>query len=85
LDGDFALVRSTSDEYFSRPDPLALTGGQPFDLAFIDGLHLLEFALRDFINTERFSTPTSVIVFDDVLPRTVEEAAKAPPHQRVDR
>ena len=27
LDGDLALVRTTSDEYFARPDPLALTGG----------------------------------------------------------
>ncbi len=31
------LFRTTSDEYFSRPDPLAPTGGRPFDLAFIDG------------------------------------------------
>jgi hypothetical protein len=76
LDGDVALFRTTSDEYFNRPDPLAATGGHPFDLAFIDGLHLFEFALRDFINTERHCTPRSVIVFDDVLPRSVDEAAR---------
>ena len=76
LDGDVALVRTTSDEYFNRPDPLAPTGGKPFDLAFIDGLHLFEFALRDFINTERHCTEQSLIVFDDVLPRTVAEAAR---------
>ncbi len=76
LDGDFALVRSTSDEFFSRPDPLALTSGRPFDLAFIDGLHILEFALRDFINAERHSSPHGLIVFDDVLPRTIDEAAR---------
>jgi hypothetical protein len=76
IDGDIALVRTTSDEFFSRPEPLALTGGKPFDLAFIDGLHLFEFALRDFINTERHSTEQSLIVFDDVLPRTVDEAAR---------
>jgi len=70
------LFRTTSDEYFSRPDPLAPTGGQPFDLAFIDGLHLFEFAFRDFVNAERHSTPGGVIVFDDVLPRTVDEAAR---------
>ena len=46
------------------------------DLAFIDGMHLLEFALRDFMNIERFTTPTSVIVFDDTLPRSVVEAAR---------
>jgi hypothetical protein len=76
IDGDIALIRTTSDEYFSRPDPLAPTGGRPFDMAFIDGMHLFEFALRDFINTERNCAPHAVIVFDDVLPRTVDEAAR---------
>ena len=76
ISGDVTLFRTTSDEYFSRPDPLAATDGEPFDLTFIDGMHLCEFALRDFINAERHSRPESVIVFDDVLPRTVAEAAR---------
>ena len=76
LDTDVALFRTTSDEYFSRPEPLAATGGVPFDLTFIDGLHLFEFAFRDFVNAERHSSPRGVIVFDDVLPRTVDEAAR---------
>jgi hypothetical protein len=70
------LFRTTSDEYFTREDPLAATGGQPFDLSFIDGMHLFEFALRDFINTERSSSTSSLVVFDDVLPRTVDEAGR---------
>jgi hypothetical protein len=76
LDTDVALFRTTSDEYFARPDPLAATGGTPFDLAFIDGLHLFEYAFRDFMNAERHSSPRGVIVFDDVLPRSVAEAAR---------
>ena len=76
LDGDVALFRTTSDEYFSRPDPLAPTGGQPFELSFIDGLHLFEFALRDFIFAERHSSARGMIVFDDMLPRNVDEAAR---------
>ena len=76
LDGDVALFRTTSDEYFSRPDPLAPTHGTPFQLSFIDGLHLFEFALRDFIFAERHSAARGVIVFDDVLPRDVDEAAR---------
>lgn len=76
LDGDVVLLRTTSDEYFARPDPLAVTGGLPFDLSFIDGLHLFEFSLRDFINAERYSSAKSVIIFDDVLPRSVDEAAR---------
>lgn len=46
------------------------------DMAFIDGMHLSEFALRDFMSVERFSTWSTVIVFDDMLPRSVEEAAR---------
>jgi hypothetical protein len=76
IDNDLALVRTTSDEYFTRENPLEPTGGRAFDMAFIDGLHLFEFALRDFINTEAHSTEQSLIVFDDVLPRTTDEAAR---------
>lgn len=76
LDADVALFRTTSDEYFARPDPLAPTDGTPFDLTFIDGLHLIEFALRDFIHAEQHSSRRGVIVFDDVLPRSVAEAAR---------
>ena len=76
VDCDLALFRTTSDEYFARDDQLGPTGGEPFDLAFIDGLHLFEFALRDFINTERHCSAKSLIIFDDVLPRTVDEAAR---------
>jgi hypothetical protein len=46
------------------------------DLAFIDGMHLFEFVLRDFMNVERHAGPWSVIVLDDMLPRTVDEAAR---------
>ncbi|HEY7590162.1 MAG TPA: class I SAM-dependent methyltransferase [Candidatus Limnocylindrales bacterium] len=51
-------------------------GRTVIDLAFIDGLHLAEYALRDFMNIERFAHWASVIVFDDVLPRNVDEAAR---------
>lgn len=51
-------------------------GGTTLDLAFIDGMHLFEYALRDFINVERFADWSSVIVFDDMLPRNVDEAAR---------
>jgi hypothetical protein len=70
------LFEETSDEYFDRPDPLAPLDGRRVGLSFIDGMHLAEFALRDFINVERHATRTSAIVFDDILPRTVEEAAR---------
>jgi hypothetical protein len=76
IDNDVALFRTTSDEYFARPEPLAPTGGRPIDLSFIDGLHLFEFALRDFINVERHATSGSLIVFDDILPATPQAASR---------
>ena len=76
LPADVALFQETSDDFFARAEPLGPFGGRPAALAFIDGMHLVEFALRDFINVERHADWTSVVVFDDILPRTVEEAAR---------
>jgi len=71
---DLHLVRATSDEFFAREHPLAHFDEPVVDLAFIDGMHLAEYALRDLINTERYTRSTSVILIDDMLPRTVDEA-----------
>jgi len=73
---DMQLVRATSDDFFARPDPLGHFKGKPIDLAFIDGMHLFEYALRDFINVEQHTRASSIVVFDDVLPRDVDEAAR---------
>jgi len=70
------LVRSTSDRYFDHLPPEGPFGDLPVDLAFIDGMHLLEFAVRDFANLERHSAWSSVAAFDDVLPRDVDMAAR---------
>ena len=59
-----------------RPPFAHYRGGTTLDLAFIDGMHLFEFALRDFMNVERFADWSTVIVFDDMLPRNVDEAAR---------
>lgn len=71
---DLQLVRETSDDFFAREQPLAHFDGADVDLAFIDGMHLAEYALRDFVNTERYTHAASVVVIDDMLPRTVGEA-----------
>lgn len=62
------LYQCTSDDFFAAHDPAAMLGGS-IDLAFIDGLHQFEFALRDFLNTERYAKPGSVIILDDCCPR----------------
>ncbi|MEP6637824.1 MAG: class I SAM-dependent methyltransferase [Chloroflexota bacterium] len=60
----------------NRPLFGRLRGRGTVDFAFIDGLHLFEFALRDFMNVERHSAATTVIVLDDMLPRNATEAAR---------
>ena len=52
---DVHLVRTSSDEFFAREHPLAHFDEPLIDLAFIDGMHLAEYAFRDFVNVERFT------------------------------
>ncbi|MBD5786362.1 class I SAM-dependent methyltransferase [Cellulosimicrobium terreum] len=75
LQAPVRLARATSDDYFAANDPKAWLGA-PIDLAFIDGMHLFEFALRDFMNVERHSRWSTAVVLDDMLPRDVPEAAR---------
>jgi hypothetical protein len=71
------LYEEESDAFFARPDALAHFGGRPAGLSFIDGMHLAEYALRDFVNVEQACAWNSVVVIDDILPRNVDEAARA--------
>jgi hypothetical protein len=58
----------TSDDFFDRVDVAAEFGGLPIDLAFVDGMHRFEFALRDFAMIERYCTPQSTILIHDCYP-----------------
>lgn len=76
--GTATIVTDTSDAFFARdPDHIDHLLGDAVDLTFIDGEHLFEYALRDFIGAERWSHPSGVVVFDDVLPRNQYEATRA--------
>jgi hypothetical protein len=61
------LFRLPSDRFFETYDPVVLLGGK-IDLAFLDGMHLFEFLLRDFINIERHCRRNSLIVLHDCVP-----------------
>jgi hypothetical protein len=76
LNGLTDVVALTSDEFFRTRDVAATLGG-PVDLAFIDGMHLAEFALRDFMNIEAVATRSSVVLVDDVLPADMVIASRA--------
>ena len=62
------IFRETSDEFFAKYSPGAELGGRPVELAFIDGMHRFEYALRDFINVERACSRASVILMHDCYP-----------------
>lgn len=76
LECDLQLVKATSDDFFARENAIAHLPEGVVDFTFIDGMHLFEFALRDFLNAERLCSANSVIVFDDMLPRSAPEAAR---------
>lgn len=58
----------TSDTFFAQHNLANELGRDSVDLAFIDGMHLFEFALRDFVNLEKFSGPASTILVHDAYP-----------------
>jgi hypothetical protein len=62
------VFAETSDAFFAGHDVRAELGGLPVDLAFIDGMHHFEYALRDFINLERLCEPESTILIHDCFP-----------------
>ncbi|MCX7384453.1 MAG: class I SAM-dependent methyltransferase [Alphaproteobacteria bacterium] len=61
------FYQQTSDSFFAARDPTAILG-RPIDFAFLDGMHLYEFLLRDFMNVERHCRPNSVIALHDCMP-----------------
>jgi hypothetical protein len=73
-----ALFALTSDEFFDRYDLQQILGGLSVDLAFIDGMHRFEFALRDFIHLERCCAPESVILIHDCYPVDEQSASREP-------
>jgi hypothetical protein len=64
---NWTIYELTSDEFFARHDPSELLGA-PVEFAFIDGLHLFEQVLRDFVNVERNSAPQGAVVLHDCIP-----------------
>lgn len=60
------VFQQTSDDFFASGVLKAL--GVKLSFAFLDGMHLIEYLLRDFINTEANATPGSVIALHDCLP-----------------
>ncbi|HKA60519.1 MAG TPA: class I SAM-dependent methyltransferase [Gemmatimonadales bacterium] len=65
-----------SDAFFASHDLRAELGGLPVDLAFIDGMHHFEYALRDFAHLERYCARDSTILIHDCFPLDRETAER---------
>jgi Methyltransferase domain len=62
------IIAATSDDFFAHYDAGALFAGARIELAFIDGMHHFEFALRDFAAVERLADRGSTILLHDCYP-----------------
>lgn len=65
LKNNVRLFKMTSDEFFATGLLEEEVGTGALQLAFVDGMHSFEFALRDFINLEaRGGSHTTVMIHD---------------------
>jgi len=60
------VFQQASDDFFASG--FLARNGIRLGLAFLDGMHLFEFLLRDFINTEAAMAPGGVILLHDCVP-----------------
>jgi hypothetical protein len=69
------LYQMTSDLFFRGRSVRHILGG-PVDVCFLDGLHLFEYLLRDFISAEQQCEPESVILIHDCIAPSAEVAER---------
>lgn len=60
------VFQETSDDFFATG--FLAQAGIRLSFSFLDGMHLMEFLLRDFRNTEANSRPDGVIAMHDCIP-----------------
>ena len=72
---DFCLLFQEKSDYFFE-ETLPKFPHLKCQLGFINGMHLFEYALRDFINLAKNSSEESLFLFHDVLPWNYEMAVR---------
>jgi hypothetical protein len=63
------IFQSTSDAFFETG--FLQRNGIRLSVSFLDGMHLFEYLLRDFMNTEAASDPKGVIMMHDLVPHNL--------------
>lgn len=77
------LFQVASDVFFRDFDLRQSLGGD-VDVAFLDGMHLFEYLLRDFRNIEKYCAPDAVILMHDCLPTNFGMTTRDPHAERLD-
>ena len=75
LSANKTIYELTSDDFFAQQDVDAVLAG-PIELAFIDGLHLFEQVLRDFVNVEHHCAEDAAVVLHDCIPLDAVSASR---------
>lgn len=70
------VFHETSDAFFATSARADVLGERSVELAFIDGMHLFEYALRDFVNVEAWCAPGSTVVLHDCVPLSPLSASR---------
>jgi hypothetical protein len=63
------VFQATSDAFFE--EGFLQRNGIRLSVSFLDGMHLFEYLLRDFMNTEAASDPKGVIMMHDLVPHNL--------------
>jgi hypothetical protein len=70
------LIKLTSDEYFLKYNET--NNFELFDAIFIDGMHQVEYFIKDISNASTVLSSNGVIFVDDILPLNYNEQLKIP-------
>jgi len=73
----------TSDSFFQN-EASKVFSADKIDLAFLDGMHLFEFLLRDFANTEKYCKRNSIVFLHDCFPLNCEMTSRNEFAERTD-
>lgn len=79
IENPYFIFSHTSDDFFMEfTEDSIKKAYTPYDMVFIDGMHLIENVMRDYSNAVRWSHHRTVIIVDDVLPYRPEIASRTP-------
>ena len=76
FEAETRLVALESDAFFASGRAETELAGRAVDLAFVDGLHHFEQALRDLANVERRAGAGAVVLLHDCLPLDAATASR---------